>query len=299
MSIPAISAYDLPQTGHLPLNRVNWQLHSQRAVLLIHDMQDYFLRFYAADSLMLQQVIANIQALKAWARHHKIPVVYTAQPHQQSDAERALLNDMWGPGVTRAEPQQAEVHAALSPDAEDLVLVKWRYSAFQRSELESLMRNWQRDQLIICGVYAHIGCLTTALDGFMRDIQCFMVADAVADFSAHEHLQALHYVAGRCGMVCDTATCLQSTAATNSPAELLPLDFLQFKAAILACLSDAEGELDLDDNLLDYGLDSVQVMELLGCWQRQGLALKFEQLARRTTLRAWWDIFQTARAMNS
>lgn len=297
MSIPAISSYDLPQNKDLPVNRVKWRIEPKRAVLLIHDMQTYFLRFYGAESALLQQIIGHIQALKAWARQQQIPVVYTAQPQQQSPAERALLNDMWGPGLTQAEPEQVQVHPALSPDADDLVLVKWRYSAFQRSPLEAQMQAWQRDQLIICGVYAHIGCLTTALDGFMRDIQCFMVADAVADFSAAEHLQALHYVAGRCGVVCDTASCLQIAAVTQ--ANPLDFDFSHFKAAILTCLSEAEAELDLDDNLLDFGLDSVQVMELLGAWQRAGLALNFAQFARKTTLRAWWDLVQTAQALAS
>ena len=29
-----------------PENRVSWQLDAQRAVLLVHDMQDYFIDFY-------------------------------------------------------------------------------------------------------------------------------------------------------------------------------------------------------------------------------------------------------------
>ncbi|MFT4047571.1 MAG: isochorismatase family protein [Solimonas sp.] len=281
MSIPQLGAYALPEV--LPASRAPWQPDARRAVLLIHDMQDYFLRYYGDANPLIERVLANIARLRGWARARGVPVVYTAQPAQQSAAQRALLNDVWGPGLTTADPALQAIVAPLAPDSDDTVLTKWRYSAFQRTDLEARMQRWQRNQLIIVGVYAHIGCLTTALDAFMRDIQPFIVADAVADFSADEHRMALQYVAGRCGVVLDTAQLLN--VADRAAAEDEPgVEWL--RREVLPHLDDGAG-LGEHDNLLDYGLSSVQLMQLVGRWEKRGLALRFEELAETPTLAAW------------
>ncbi|MCE1186794.1 MAG: isochorismatase family protein [Rhodocyclales bacterium] len=281
MAIPSLASYPLPTASAFPASKVSWPVHPSRAVLLIHDMQDYFLAFYGADSPLSRALLERVGRLRAWARQWGIPVVYTAQPTEQRPADRALLNDMWGPGLTAADPALQAVAAPIAPEAGDTVLVKWRYSAFQRSNLEALMKQqWGRDQLLICGIYAHIGCLTTALDAFMRDIQPFMVGDAVADFSAAEHQMALNYVAGRCGRVLgvDEITALQPLRPTRE----------WLTEQILARLPDPLDALDPDENLMDYGLDSVQVMSLVAEWRRLGVQLRFEDLARLPTLNGWW-----------
>ena len=211
MAIPSIRSYPMPAPDSFPVNKVAWKLDPSRAALLIHDMQRYFLRFYETDSGLLQTLIGNIAALKRWAAARGVPVFYTAQPHDQPASDRALLNDMWGPGLTKADPAQQAVVAEIAPADGDVVLTKWRYSAFQRNDLDTRMKALKRDQLIIVGVYAHIGCMITAVEAFMKDIQPFMVGDAVADFSEEEHRMALKYVATRCGVVtsCQEITDIQ------------------------------------------------------------------------------------------
>ncbi|HHI2934105.1 TPA: (2,3-dihydroxybenzoyl)adenylate synthase [Klebsiella variicola] len=173
---------------------------------------------------------------------------------------------------------EAVIHAALAPDEDDTVLVKWRYSAFHRSPLEEMLKETGRDQLIITGVYAHIGCMTTATDAFMRDIKPFFVADALADFSREEHLMALKYVAGRSGRVVMTE-------------ELLPLPASKaaLRALILPLLDESDEPMD-DENLIDYGLDSVRMMALAARWRKVHGDIDFVMLAKNPTIDAWWAL---------
>lgn len=196
--IPPISSYRLPVTRDLPDNVARWTADPGRAVLLIHDMQRYFLRGFP-DPLRTA-LVHRASALRKRCAALGVPVAYTAQPGGMSDQDRGLISDFWGPGM-RTEPADRAVVPELAPDDGDWLLTKWRYSAFFRSDLLARMRAAGRDQLVLCGVYAHIGVLATALEAFTNDIQPFVAADAIADFSAADHTLALDYVARNCGMV--------------------------------------------------------------------------------------------------
>ncbi len=291
MTIPRIAPYPLPQATELPQNRVRWRPHPQRAALLIHDMQEYFLDFYDRSAHPIPELIAQVERLRQAAYQLAIPVIYTAQPAQQSAAERGLLNDLWGPGLT-ALPEsdgRAAIAAPLAPGADDTVLVKWRYSAFQRSPLQQLLEQQGRDQLIICGVYAHIGCQATAVDAFMRDIQPFLVADACADFSAPHQQQALNYVAQRCGVTLSLADLLQQLQAPQGEGRW---SFDTLRQRVAGLLQIPATDLQGGDNLLDWGLDSIRTMTLMNGWQRLGAAIELPELAEAMTLDAWWQLLQ-------
>ncbi|MTD27869.1 isochorismatase family protein [Erwinia sorbitola] len=284
MAIPKLNSYTLPTAAELPTNKVNWAFEPARAALLIHDMQEYFLNFWGDNSPLIEQVVANIARLRAYCKSQGIPVFYTAQPNEQSAEDRALLNDMWGPGLNK-HPDQQKVVAALAPDEDDQVLVKWRYSAFHRSPLESILNETGRDQLIICGVYAHIGCLTTATDAFMRNIKPFMVADALADFSREEHMMSLTYTAGRSGRVVMTETLLP-----------LPQSKAQLRAVVLPLLDEESDDLSDDENLVDYGLDSVRMMALAARWRQVHSDIDFIALAKNPSIDGWWALLSRENA---
>lgn len=199
MSLPRIEPYALPAEGEIPRARGPWQPAVDRLAVLVHDMQNYFVAAFTPDTSPIAPAIANMQRVVSLARARGVPVFYTCQNGDQDRRDRGLQADIWGPGMTSAPEHQA-VAPGLAPTSTDFILTKHRYSAFQRSNLESMMRARARDQLAICGVYAHIGCLMTAADAFQHDIVPFLIADAVADFSRARHDMAVAYVAERCGV---------------------------------------------------------------------------------------------------
>ncbi|WP_320783977.1 isochorismatase family protein [Streptomyces sp. CRN 30] len=198
--IPPVDPYPLPTADQLPENTAGWRLDPGRAVLLLHDMQEYFLRPFPRTAEPGRSMVRNTARLRARARALDVPVAYTAQPGDMTPEQRGLLADFWGPGM-RATPEHRAVVPPLEPDDGDWTFTKWRYSAFFRTDLLDRMRAHGRDQLVLCGVYAHVGVLMTAVEAYTNDIQPFVVADAVADFSAHYHRMALTYAAERAARV--------------------------------------------------------------------------------------------------
>lgn len=201
MTIPAIQPYPMPRTT--APNVTGWWPDPTRAALLVHDMQNYFVDFFPAGQAPVVSLLANVARLRDAATAAGVPVVYSAQPGPMTRTERGLLRDVWGDGMTGG--REREFASAVAPGPEHLVVPKRRYSAFHGSPLRSVLADLGRDQLLICGVYAHVGVLMTAADAFAHDIEAFLVSDAVADFTEAEHRMALDYAAKRCASTLDTA----------------------------------------------------------------------------------------------
>ncbi|WP_185233154.1 isochorismatase family protein [Teredinibacter franksiae] len=290
MSIPALPEYTLNQIVCNQSNKPGWQVDPSRAVLLIHDMQRYFVNFYGNDSAFVSKLIVQIQQLKNWCASNGIPCAYTAQPGNQNPEERALLTDFWGGGLND-DPDVTGIVSGLAPVADDKNFTKWRYSAFKKNNFDKWLRASNRDQIIIVGVYGHIGILSTALEAFMLDYQPFIVADAIGDFSLEDHQYTLDYVAKRCGVVTDVST-LTAGSAVKLQADTAFYSHTAIRKCVADIIYETPDVIPTNENLLDYGLDSIRLITLLEVWQAEGVTLDFSEFASTMTIESWSAILQ-------
>lgn len=194
--------YQLPGIECLQYNRAQWSVLPHRAALLIHDMQKYYLKpLMGADERPGRRLIENIKAVREVCVVANIPIIYSVASPCEHIEQRGLLYDFWGGGMSNI-PEHVEIVDEVKPDNNrDYTIVKHKYSAFYKSNLADILNTLKIDQLIITGVYSHIGCMATALDALMRDIQVFFIGDAVGDFSLDFHMASIATVGNCCGQI--------------------------------------------------------------------------------------------------
>ncbi|WAU83785.1 isochorismatase family protein [Streptomyces sp. Qhu-G9] len=202
MAVPVVNSYSMPDRSAVPASGPPWTIDPARAALLVHDMQNHFVQAFPPDCSPVVELIDNIATLRELAGTLGMPIVFSTEPAERPGGQ-GLLTDSWVPAGGPESGEDSAVVSSLTPRVGEHLLVNVRHNAFLRSHLGRLLRSEGRDQLILCGVRAHLGILLTAADAFMHDIQPFVVADAVADLSSEDHSMALRWIA-RTGVVCTT-----------------------------------------------------------------------------------------------
>ena len=68
----------------------------------------------------------------------------------------------------------------LKPQKDDLVIYKPSYGAFYDTPLETILKNLNRDTIIICGTMTNFCCGTTARQGYERGFKVVFGSDVTS-----------------------------------------------------------------------------------------------------------------------
>lgn len=159
----------------------------------------------------IRSIIPALRRLLEAARERQIPVVHVVQtslPGGMSlsgpwiavrerapySAPYAGLDGSWG----------QQVIEELEPADGELVVKKFRYSAFRGTRLDHLLRARGVESVVCAGTSTNVCVMATASDAFELDYYPILVGDACASWNMELHEAALATFAARYGIVCST-----------------------------------------------------------------------------------------------
>lgn len=158
-----------------------------KCALLVIDMQRFF-------RPIPDPIIENVNAIISHARSSGAPVVYTRHGHEDLSKDGGLLSEWWGELAIRGSAEWKLLDDLDARD-DDIIVDKNRYDAFHGTELDSILRSKNIDQLIITGVLTNCCCETTARAAFVRDYRVFFLSDATATANEDLHVASLKNLA--------------------------------------------------------------------------------------------------------
>ncbi len=158
-----------------------------RSALLVMDFQAGIVGRLGSPDV----VEAATRAVAA-ARAHDVPVVFVRVAFRPGYPEVAASNQAFGgaaaAGDVMTEAHAAtQVHEALTPRADEPVVVKRRVSAFTGSDLEVLLRGLGAGTLVLAGISTSGVVLSTLRQAADLDFRLTVLADACADTDPEVH----------------------------------------------------------------------------------------------------------------
>lgn len=179
-------------------------MSGKTALLLVDCQEDYFAR----DGLQpaREPLVAAIAAALEAARAKGWPVLHVrtrvsadgtdAMPHRRNDPEAVE-------GTLGAEPPEE-----LRERADEPVLFKRFFSAFDADGLEAALRARGVDRVVLAGVHSHACVQATAMDAYARGFEVVIGEDLVGSYDPAHGAQVLGWLDGRTASVAPSAAIL-------------------------------------------------------------------------------------------
>ncbi len=207
------------------MNELN-SLSLQKTALIVVDVQNDFcdqngaLGMQGADTSMVKEMIPNLQNLIAAAREVNLPIIFIQTIHEDAtDSEawvtRGNKRNVEHNHVCRKNTWGSDFHE-VKPLEHETIVIKHRYSAFYNTRLDSVLRTFEINNLLITGVATNVCVDSTARDGFMRDYHITMLSDCCATYSEQAHLATLQNIEAHFGRVATSSEIIEEIKSNKT-----------------------------------------------------------------------------------
>jgi nicotinamidase-related amidase len=187
-------------------------LDPRTTALLVMDMQSGILDMVADKKAAL---LAQTSKLLDAARKASVRVIYVVVGFRPGYPEVSPRNVAFAPiresGRFAAGSAATEIHPALAPRADEVVVMKHRVSAFAGTDLDMILRANGIETLVLAGISTSGVVTSTVRHAADADYRLVIVEDGCADPDAEVHRVLLEKVLARQATVvkvADVATAL-------------------------------------------------------------------------------------------
>ncbi|HXZ89441.1 MAG TPA: isochorismatase family cysteine hydrolase [Candidatus Dormibacteraeota bacterium] len=170
-------------------------IDSEKTALLVIDMQDEFVKPHWTPFWVPQatQIVKRVRRLIDVCRSRKVPIVFTAYARTHAHLDRpksgAFMPNRYT-GKIQDDPayfRDGKIWHELHLREDDILIQKPSYGAFFDTPLESILKNLERDTVIICGTLTNFCCGTTARQAYERGFKVVVGSDVTATDDAELH----------------------------------------------------------------------------------------------------------------
>jgi nicotinamidase-related amidase len=142
----------------------------------------------------LASVIENADKLIRTCRSLNIPIIYTRQINRVDRvglSKGEPLNQDGTPYFYASNNDSIEIFDEIKPEQEDIVIDKYRWSAFHETNLDLILKGLDVEELMIGGLVTD-GCLMTSVfDAYFRDYEVHLIHDLCATSNEGAHMASI------------------------------------------------------------------------------------------------------------
>lgn len=176
--------------------------------LIIIDMLNDFLRDW--EEVQVAGLIGNTNELVRALRQAGAPVIWVRQEFKPDLTDAFLDMRDKDISITIEGTEGAQIHDGLARRADDIVIIKKRYSAFFGTNLDEVIATAGIDELVLCGINTHACIRMAAIDAYQRDIRVVLARDCIGSYDDEHARVSLAYVDGKIARVSDSADIIRS-----------------------------------------------------------------------------------------
>lgn len=172
----------------LPIDRI----HPFNTAMLVIDMERDFIDVDAVQETPGgRELIPIINRLVQWARQHTVPVIFTQEMHRADKSDYGIELE-YDPVHCLEGTTGYELTDGLDVRPQDYrILNKRRYDCFLGTDLDLLLRVRRIENLICCGVTAHVCVMSTVYTARNLDYRVIVPRDAIAGVTVEHYAAAL------------------------------------------------------------------------------------------------------------